>query len=839
MSNYYSKSHLKTSDSRRIKRQYINVLARSIVTVGLVASGNLLVTPLLALPASPNTIIENQATGVFTDDTNPNGTQSIVSNIVSVKVAEVTGITITTASTPTATTGSIANFDFKITNAGNDPTKFFLPTAPSDSSGGTLGVLQVVAYIDATGARFDLAVPIDITTAQDTNQLSDPTLGGKIVAGAIPADAAIVVRVPITVTALGNSPVSVTLGDPHGTTPPNSAPYILGNNNVYTIDNPDSEGVPGEADGLPLNGDAFGRRQEASGFQSVIANAPPPITISGTVFSDADANVTLDGNDAGTNAGSLTLTIYAIDSSGNVIERATVQPNGSYTLSNVPALSSVTLRLSDDAASSTGSPAPIAPSLPADWFQTGSKNLNNAFDGTIATLGNITITTTTTNLSNQDFGIRQTYVLPASAAVTCTANFTNLLNTGVSATGTQLPVGANDLNWTAEWLEGPTTTGGVGDPYSRPRPVGVLPAVVTGNLAPGAWVTEPSNAKWISYPFRLSTNSNGDHNNADLDGIANENSGSGTNTSDTVRLKFTSKVTLPSNANTIAISLPVGVSVDNQFVSLKVNGVENLLPTPTQDPQAESYRQLQIVNLQQGWKPGVNTIEVILDSGPPLAGFFLGVQATTTQICGKPNMLLVKRITAINNAAQKRNGTPLNAYEDDTINPYDDNNNAAPTVAYPQRSTNKWPDPSTFLLGSVDGGTIAPNDSIEYTIYFLSAGDTPAKKVLMCDRVPDKISFNSSAYNNITAANSNLTGFDRGIVVNLGGEIKSYSNIGDGDLAQYFPPGTDPATVFPKIDCGGPNNNGAVVVNLGDIPNATAISTPNSYGFIRFQGRVK
>lgn len=51
----------------------------------------------------------------------------------------------------------------------------------------------------------------------------------------------------------------------------------------------------------------------------------------------------------------------------------------------------------------------------------------------------------------------------------------------------------------------------------------------------------------------------------------------------------------------------------------------------------------------------------------------------------------------------------------------------------------------------------------------------------------------------------------------------------------------DPAQPTKKlVDCGGSNTNGAVVVNLGDLPNATAPGTPpDSYGFIRFRGRVK
>jgi fimbrial isopeptide formation D2 family protein/uncharacterized repeat protein (TIGR01451 family) len=204
-----------------------------------------------------------------------------------------------------------------------------------------------------------------------------------------------------------------------------------------------------------------------------------------------------------------------------------------------------------------------------------------------------------------------------------------------------------------------------------------------------------------------------------------------------------------------------------------------------------------------------------------------------------PNLLLVKRITGLNGLQTKRNGDSLAAYDEDTTNPYDDNDNTPPTVAYPQKATDKWPDTtshtsSTFLLGARDGGTILPNDTIEYTIYFLSAGYTSAKGVSFCDRVPDKVTFIPSAFNGLTAGNTNLIG-DRGIAVNLGGTINSYTNVADGDFAQYFPLGS----TLPSICGTATNTNGAVVVNLGEIPNATAVGTPGSYGFVRFQGRVK
>ena len=72
------------------------------------------------------------------------------------------------------------------------------------------------------------------------------------------------------------------------------------------------------------------------------------------------------------------------------------------------------------------------------------------------------------------------------------------------------------------------------------------------------------------------------------------------------------------------------------------------------------------------------------------------------------------------------------------------------------------------------------------------------------------------------------------------GNTESLTNAGDGDVAQYFPPGVEPSSVYPQIKCDGANTNGAVVVDLGNLPNASAPGTPNtSYGYIRFRGRVK
>ncbi|MUG97481.1 DUF11 domain-containing protein [Scytonema sp. UIC 10036] len=217
---------------------------------------------------------------------------------------------------------------------------------------------------------------------------------------------------------------------------------------------------------------------------------------------------------------------------------------------------------------------------------------------------------------------------------------------------------------------------------------------------------------------------------------------------------------------------------------------------------------------------------------------------TVVPTVSKPNILLVKRITAINGSTTSKGGDNLGGYINEAANPYDDNDiepNLAPKPPqYPTADTNVWPNPSSFLLGGINGGNVSPNNELEYTIYFLSAGTSPAPKVLLCDRVPDNTTFIPTAFNNVSSAPGGVAGADRGILLYQNGSPVSLTDIQDGDVGQYFPPGVDPKTVYPKIECGGANTNGAIVVNLGDVPNATSSGTPpSSFGYIRFRGKVK
>lgn len=271
-----------------MSKQYFNSLTRSIVVLGLIAASNPLgLSPAFAAPTAPNVTIDNQATGTFEDlDDTSTGPQNVVSNVVSVTVEEVAGISIVSSNIPTAPVNGIANFDFTIKNIGNDPTKFFLPStlnATKITGGNQSGVLQIVSYVPAGSTTpVVLGTPLDVNTAGDTNSLSDPTLGGNTTFGSIPADAAIVVRVKVNVTAAAGSPVSVVLGDTP-TVGDSNIDYTAGTNDVYTVDNPDNSTVSGEAVGTP--GTPINGVREASATRSVNAIS------SGTDYGDAPSDL--------------------------------------------------------------------------------------------------------------------------------------------------------------------------------------------------------------------------------------------------------------------------------------------------------------------------------------------------------------------------------------------------------------------------------------------------------------------------------------------------------------------------------------------------------------------
>ena len=197
-----------------------------------------------------------------------------------------------------------------------------------------------------------------------------------------------------------------------------------------------------------------------------------------------------------------------------------------------------------------------------------------------------------------------------------------------------------------------------------------------------------------------------------------------------------------------------------------------------------------------------------------------------------PQLLLVKRITAINGAPITGTG-----FVND-LSTIDDNDG-------------KWPTPNTtYLKGAIACPTTgvcpapAPNQTIEYTIYFLSKGTGAATNVTICDLVPPNTTFVSGAYgSNQDIAFLNSTSLQTTPSAYL-------TALPDSDRGNFYQP-----FVLPPTTCKNPTNNavltaienknGLVVVDVAKKtaseilpPATTPVITPKSYGFVRFTVKV-
>ena len=211
-----------------------------------------------------------------------------------------------------------------------------------------------------------------------------------------------------------------------------------------------------------------------------------------------------------------------------------------------------------------------------------------------------------------------------------------------------------------------------------------------------------------------------------------------------------------------------------------------------------------------------------------------------------PNLLLVKRITAIN----------LGQSDEIQFNSFvnDDSDNDGDLDNDPDNDPN-WPDgDDTYLRGATTVADIEPGDEVEYTIYFLSSGNEPATNIKICDVVPDNMTFVTNSYGSEAGMGLALD------ETNLPTEPnRNLSNAADTDEGTFYAPGTAPPTVTfgdppternlcSKVTTNNTtvevnatnNNNGAIVVEIDSLPEATDPGTPaNSYGFIRFRAEVQ
>ncbi|MCC5606585.1 GEVED domain-containing protein [Nostoc sp. CHAB 5834] len=316
-------------------------------------------------------------------------------------------------------------------------------------------------------------------------------------------------------------------------------------------------------------------------------------------------------------------------------------------------------------------------------------------------------------------------------------------------------------------------------------------------------------------------------------------------------------VTLPSGL-TVGKSVSITVNAStagflNSWIDFNKNGVfdsgEQLSLTNVTNATAATVNNVPL-------NAGNNTLTFTVPSNATLGSSFARFRFTPTTVAtpsptgsggagevedypvnltGQPKLVLVKRITGINNQ--------------DLTNIVDGRSdvetNATNYVASPNDvdddSSNPWP--SGYLRGMINAGTVKPGDELEYTIYFLSNGQGDVTSVQICDLVPTNTTFLSTAFNDMTANDGGLPGADQGIALGLGSSTPTayLTNAQDGDRGHFY---TANESGIPS-SCGS-NTNGAVVVkitrspDLSNLPPANASGTPaNSYGFVRFRTKVK
>jgi hypothetical protein len=439
---------------------------------------------LSALAADANTLpsagtpIENQATAEFTDEAT-NTSSAILSDKVTVTVAEVAGITGTNNGVigPVYRT-RVVNFDFKITNSGNDPTKFFIPGTVSkaiyqNATGvgqaiptAKIGDLRLIAYrADNTASTSEIAIAESTTNnVTTTNKISTagestgtvPALIGTANTnnGSIKPGGYVVIRVPVEIpydAVNGTDNIEVTLGNT--ATPPQDNQVKTANggngtgNDLYTVDNDDN--TNDDATGTPVNGE-----KEVSMVQKASVVEPTAVTISGTVYDDrnnsgANNGTILTADELGTDGmfGTETTKVRAVlvnRTTGKVIASQIVQDGtggttkGAYKFTGVPGITDVKVILAKVDGVATQSPP--ANALPDTWVKTAEifRDFRTELDA----------------IPNQDFGIRQKGKLILLKRIT-------KVGTTVTGDDSADTYNGTGTNWPSDFIKGKVNAGKV------------------------------------------------------------------------------------------------------------------------------------------------------------------------------------------------------------------------------------------------------------------------------------------------------------------------------------------------------------------------------------------
>ncbi|WP_081699668.1 S-layer family protein [Picosynechococcus sp. NKBG15041c] len=185
-----------------------------------------------------------------------------------------------------------------------------------------------------------------------------------------------------------------------------------------------------------------------------------------------------------------------------------------------------------------------------------------------------------------------------------------------------------------------------------------------------------------------------------------------------------------------------------------------------------------------------------------------------TTVTGKnitaPDLILIKRITAINGNSQ----------------------NLQAVISEDGADNANWP--VDFVKGAKTTEA-KPGDTVDYTIYFLNKGDASANNVQICDRLSQFLDYIPNTYG----------APDWGINLQFNSNSTNLTGADDSDAGRFFIPGTEPT------GCRNPANptatltaaenvSGTISVNLPEVKASTGSGIPNdAYGYVRFRAKVK
>ena len=860
------------------------------IVQGLVLTSPLwgLTRPGLAAPTPPGTI-DNTATGSFIDTATDN-TVDIFSNTVTVTVVEVAGISVSFNAVNEATilqangsagnfqedgsinAGDVVYFDFVVTNVGNDPTEFSLPTVPSFVSAEATfsGPMQIIAADPDGGggptAPTDFsAAPISIVAA-DNNGDSTPSTSTTDLLGTtngyIPPDGTITVRVPVVVSSsasnVGNT-IRVVLGntatnDNSTGTQNQDYPTNPSGDDVYTKDLNDGatrSSFLSETTGPPVI------EKEASALGTTTLQAAYRIEgfKSVTLTNDADSSGSITEGDTVT-----WIIFYVNTGTGNITDLNITDSLGSpgNGLTYVP--SSLAVQTGNTSVFPTvlsgGSPI-LNTTYDGDTI-IGEATDDDVFSGTLPTLApneiiqvgiQATIDDRTPDTRTEQNQASAGGNRNGGAAITPV--LTDNVDNTTAGLPTNVTVPANSVAQTQVGTIDPTTFDVVAViPPSRdfgdsPATYGTNTAFHTGTSSTLVLGTvQPDTETGPSTPL----DGTGD----DVTGTDDEDSVSTFPTltptaSQTYSVLVNATNTTGSDAYLVGY---IDFNQDGDFGDTNEESAPVTVPSSATNPQGYLVTFTTPAGMTDGttyarFRLSGTQSQVESPTGSATSGEVEDYALTISPIVtGTPTLLLVKRITAL--VDSDGNVTTYTSYRDDNNNPNfpdttDDNDALWPGY-------NGGDGSNTFTVGELETNA-APGDRIEYTIYFLNTGNAPASNVQICDALDQYLRFENNTYTGASPTDGGISS-PLGLQLTLGSSSPNtvyLSSINDPpDRGQLVSQGNNPTGCVKDLAgtamTTGDNVSGVVVVKLSsldDSGNTNTVDPDDYYGFIRFRTIVK